>query len=203
VARQKRAREPTKDEWDDAIDAIKLLDNLDRAEFRKEVEKLARELEREGLAAHRDADRLEGLTRFAHKARDVRPSRYARSAVLARLGRWHASRHPHAAKLQLDRLGETGLHDPGNLRQQAATILDAAEYIDDTLRMHVERSAELKSSGQGPRPSVAMNTVETMMIEWDLGPTETAARLAVEGIHVTAASLKMRLSRRRRREQGQ
>ena len=200
MARQKRSHEPTKDEWDDAIDAIRLLDNLDRAEFRKEVEKLARELEREGLAAHRDADRLEGLTRFAHKARDVRSSRYARSAVLTRLGRWHASRHLHAAKLQLDRLGETGLHGPGQLRQQAATLLDAAEYIDDTLRMHAERVAELRSSGQGPRPSVAMNTVETMMIEWDLGPTETAARLAMEGIHVTATSLKMRLSRRRRRE---
>lgn len=200
MSRQKRAHKPTKDAWDDAIDAIKLLRSLDQGTFRKEIEKLARELEREGLVAHRDADRLDGLTRFAHKARDVRPSRHARSAVLDRLGRWHAARHFHAAKLQLDRLSETGLHGPGQLRQQAATLLDAAEYLDDTLRMHAERVAALKSSVHGPQPSVAMNTVETLMIEWGLGPTETAALLAAERIYVTAESLKMRLSRRRRRE---
>ena len=72
MARQKRTHEPTKDEWDDAIDAIRLLDNLDRAEFRKEVEKLARELEREGLAAHRGADRLEGRPA---DLREVQPRR--------------------------------------------------------------------------------------------------------------------------------
>jgi hypothetical protein len=130
----------------------------------------------------------------------VRPSRHARSAVLVRLERWHTSRHLHLAKHELDRLGETGLHGPGQLRRQAATLLDAAEYIDDTLRVHEERTAKLKSSGHGPRPSIAMHTIETMMIEWGLGPTETAARLAEEGIFVTVTSLKMRLSRRRRRE---
>jgi hypothetical protein len=33
-------------------------------------------------------------------------------------------------------------------------LLDAAEYIDDTLRMHVERTVELRSSGHAHgRPS--------------------------------------------------
>jgi hypothetical protein len=57
VAQQKRAHESTKDESDDTIDATRLLGDLDQAEFRKKVEKLARELDREGFAAHRDADR--------------------------------------------------------------------------------------------------------------------------------------------------
>lgn len=41
----------TKDEWDDTVDAIKLLSDLDQAQFRKRVEKLARELEREDRTA--------------------------------------------------------------------------------------------------------------------------------------------------------
>ncbi len=193
MARQRRAHEPTKHEWDDTVDAIKLLRDLDQAEFRKKAEKLARELEIQGLAAHRDADRLEGLTRGTFKAKDVRTSKHARSEVLARLRSWDKSGHLHLVARQLDQLGETGLHGPGQLRRQAAMILDAAEYIDDTLRVHSERTTGLRSSEQGPWPSVAMDTVETMMIDWGWGPTETAARLAAEGIHVTAESLKMRL----------
>jgi predicted HicB family RNase H-like nuclease len=45
-----------------------------------------------------------------------------------------------------------------------------------------------------------MNTVETMMIEWGLGPTETAARHAAEGIHVTAESLRYTLDHMKRRK---
>ncbi len=45
-----------------------------------------------------------------------------------------------------------------------------------------------------------MHIVETMMIERDVGPPETAKHLAAVGIHMTIDSLKMRLSRRRRRE---
>jgi hypothetical protein len=193
VARQKRSRELTKDDWDEAI---KLFLDLERPEFRKKVEKLARELEREGLAAHRAADRLEGLT---HGGKHVRPSDHARSAVLARLERWYTPQHLHLPERQLDRLAETGLHGPGQLRRQASTILDAAEFIGTSLRHYEEFVAEHRSSGRGPRPSLAMDTVETMMIEWGVGPTETAKHLAAEGIHVTVESLKMRLSSRRRR----
>jgi hypothetical protein len=61
VTRQRH--ELTKEDWDETLDAIRLFLNLERPEFREEVEGLARELEREGLAAHRAADHLEGLTR--------------------------------------------------------------------------------------------------------------------------------------------
>ena len=196
VTRQKR--ELTKEQWDEALDAIRLFLNLERPEFRKEVEGLARELEREGLAAHRVADHLEDLTR---KARHGQPSDYARSAVLARLGRRYGPQHLHLPERQLNKLAETEPQGPAQLRQQAAAILDAAESIGTSIRYYEEFVAEHKSSDQGPRPSLAMHTVETFMIHTGVGPTEVARRLAEAGIlHVTVGSLRSRLARRRRLE---
>jgi hypothetical protein len=77
-----------------------------------------------------------------------------------------------------DRLAETGLHGPEQLRRQASTILDAAEFIGTSLRYYEDFVAEHRSSSRGPRPSLAMNIVETMMIEWSAGPTEMVKHLA-------------------------
>lgn len=194
MPRQKR--ELTKEQWDEALDSIRLFLNLERPEFRKEVEGLARELEREGLAAHRAADHLEGLTR---NAKHGQLSDYVRSAVLARLGRRHGPQHLHLPERQLNKLAETEPQGPAQLRQQAATILDAAEFIGDSIRYYEDFIAEHKSSDHGPSPSLAMHTVETLIIEWGVGPTEVAKRLAEAGIiHVTVGSLRSRLARRRR-----
>ena len=197
MIRQKR--ELTKEQWDEALDSIRLFLNLERPEFRKEVEGLARELEREGLAAHRAADRLEGLVK--PKAKDVRTSDYARSAVLARLGRRYGPQHLHLPERQLNQLTETELQGPAQLRQQAAMILDGADFVDNSLRYYEEFVAEHKSSDHGPPPSLAMHTVETLMIHTGVGPTEVAKRLAEAGVlHVTVGSLRSRLARRRRLE---
>lgn len=54
--------QPTKADWAVAINTIKIHGDFDRSAFRKEMEKLARELESEGHRAHRNADWLEGLS---------------------------------------------------------------------------------------------------------------------------------------------
>src|SRR5688572_9064256 len=101
MARKKRAREPTREEWDATIEALRALGDLDQAEFRVKVEKLARELEHQGHRAHRDADRLEGLSFFRYRT-SVRASEYARSAILGQLARWYKERHLRLVKVHLD-----------------------------------------------------------------------------------------------------
>lgn len=54
--------QPTEADWAEVINTIKIHGDFDRAAFRAEMEKLARELEAEGHRAHRNADWLEGLS---------------------------------------------------------------------------------------------------------------------------------------------
>ena len=189
-----RLRNPTEEDWDEAIDNIKRGGYLDNKVFRRKAELLARELEREGREAHRDADRLEVLSYFLSKAKDVRPSERSRSAIEARLSRWwnpkKDPRYFHFIDFMLDRLVETGLRMHKQLRQQAATLLDAAEHIDDELAAHERLIKEVrrrrrKTKGarrQGRRPSRMKAAVISLMISWNVDPEEMYEQLYKRGI---------------------
>jgi len=199
-----RLRNPTDADWDEAIGNIKRGGYLDDKAFRLKIEQLARELEREGREAHRDADRLEVLSYFHWKANDVRVSQRSRSAIEARLSRWWDPkkdlRYFHFIDFMLDRLVETGLRADKQLRQQAATLLDAAEHIDDELASHAHfvkearrrrKSKKSKKSRNGRRrmkstdgrdPSRMKAAVISLMIAWDVSPEEMYAQLDRRGI---------------------
>jgi hypothetical protein len=82
-----------------------------------------------------------------------------------------------------------------------AAILDGnASLTQCHSRYYEDFVAEHKSSDHGPWPSLAMHTVETLMLHSGVGPAEVARRLAGAGIHVTVGSLRSRLARRRRLE---
>lgn len=203
MARKKRAHKPTEEEWAVAIDTFKNLGYLAEESYRRKLAQLARDLERAGLETHRSADRFEVLSLFTYKARSVRPSEHARAAILIRAGyKDQTDRHLNLVKFILDRLVETGLRQHKVLRQQAATLLDAAEFIDEHLRWYNERIAELrrerKSKG-GRRPSLMLQHILTMMIEWDVNHEEAAERLAEGDIHFEPETLRVELWRHRKR----
>ena len=113
----------TIDRWAVAAATILMVRDLDVAEFRETVELLVRCLERVGLAAHRGADRLESRSVFPA---EVDLSEYTHATILARLSEDFTEQHWRIAEAYLARLVDEGLEDPDCLRQQAATILDAA-----------------------------------------------------------------------------
>ena len=156
--------------------------DLDNEKFRDAAAKLADAIEREGHAAHRSADVLEGLSMFTTAARGVKPAHHTRSAILSRLKRWYGEekRHLRVAEGRLDQLVEVGTRD--QLRQQAAVLLDAAELIRMNLQWHKDRLKKLWPSEIGRPPSVAKNEVLLKMLEWEVGPTEMAERLHDAGI---------------------
>jgi len=204
-------RNPTKEDWDESIDNIKRNDYLEDKTFREKAEKLARELEREGLAAHRDADRLEVLSYFRDRAKDVRPSERTRSAIEARLARWwdpkKDPRYFHFIDFLLDRLVETNLRLHKQLRQQAATLLDAAEFLDEELQVRERlvkelqrrrrRELKLKKKG-GRRLSLTKAMVVSVMHAMDVTPEEMYEELSKRGIYRwQAETLKVESWRRR------
>lgn len=182
---------PSSEDWGWAVVAIRMIEDFDRAEFRITVEELARELEKEGLAAHRSADRLEGRSEFTHP---VTPSEHARGAILARVAGCYSEDNWHIATTYLARLGDSGLEDPDQLRQQAATLLDGALMIDEMLRWYARRRAALYPSGRG---HLVNDVIATIMLDWRVTPTSMARQLAAYGMHVTVGKLAMALSRQR------
>ena len=68
----RRIQSPTKEDWDEAIENIRRTSYLDKAAFRAKAKDFALALEKKGCQAHRDADRLEVLSYFRWKAKDVR-----------------------------------------------------------------------------------------------------------------------------------
>jgi len=199
---KKFRRAPTDDEWEAAVAEIKLYRDLDRAPFRRSLELLARELEDIGRAAHRDADRVEGLSMFSDtKFKSVDSSEYERSRIERKLKRSYKEQL-YFIQPQLDRLIEPGkggkpnLYYPrGNLRRQAATLLDAAEHIDDELEAHEQRVAELRrlsgKSGNGRRPKTALRRMVRMLIKWNFTPTTLSDRLRESGIAIEPEHLKV------------
>jgi hypothetical protein len=118
----------TNEDWDEVVGNIKRGSYLDSVAFRKKADAFALALEKKGCQAHRDADRLEVLSYFREKAKDVRSSDYSRSAIKAELERQkYDERFFHFVDFLFDQLVETGLRMHKQLRQQAATILDVAD----------------------------------------------------------------------------
>jgi hypothetical protein len=217
VARKKkRERTPTKDDWTRAIDAIKLHSYFDQEPFRTEMVKLARELESDGRAAHRNADWLEGLSTLkVHKVSDRSPrviwsrfdrwdtKKHSRSAILTKFKRWYDERHFHLIKEQLDQLADGDLRKRDrSLRRQASALLDASEIIDDELERYeewIEQQRKQRRTTDGRNPSRSLQTLMIFMDTWDLDPVETADKLAEADIIYEPETLKVELWRHRRR----
>ena len=113
-----------------AVSVIKMIDRLDRADFREMIARLALVLRAEGLAAHRSADRLEGLSEYTDP---VAPAEHARESILAKISDCYTEQPWHVAAAYLARLwavSAAALDDRvqlrQQLRQQAAILLDAA-----------------------------------------------------------------------------
>ncbi len=186
----------TEAEWARELNTLKNLQHLDDKKYRARIAQLARDLERAALEAHRNADRLEGLGLLAaHKARRVRPSEHARTAILTGIGyRDQTDSHLDLISPWIDLLVEVGLSQHRVMRRQAATLLEAAEYIVDQLRWYDESIAELrkrrKSRGGRP-PSLMLKCTITMMIRLDLHHNETSERLAGAGIDIDPETLRV------------
>lgn len=179
---RKKSPEFGKDNWKALTTWLSMVNDLDKEKFRDGAAKLADIVEREGHAAHRAADVLEGLSMFTTAARDARPSNHSRSTILPKLRRWHGEdkRQLRVAEGRLDQLVEVGTR--GQLRQQAAILLDAAELIRMNLQWHAQALEKLWPSKKGRTPSVAKHEVLLKMIEWEVGPTEMSERLHEAGI---------------------
>jgi len=178
--------------------------DLDDKKFRDDVEGFATAIEHEGHAAHRHADVLDGLSMFKPPSLQVKLSHYSRGALLSRLKRWGAEdkRRLRVAEGRLDQLVEVTAR--GQLRQQAAILLDAAEMIRMNLQYHKQRLEKLRTSEIGRTPSVAKNEVLLKMLEWEIGPTEMAEKLHEAGIRgkgFKVRPLTSDLSRHRRESQ--
>jgi hypothetical protein len=186
---------PSEDDWYVAIETFKMVRDLDEKDFRARVQQLAIELEREGLRAHRAADRWEQRTAFPL---EVTPADYVRPAILARLSeQGYTDRHWRIAQLCVGRLSDAGLEVDDALRQQAAMILDVSQILDDVLQWYERRHAALFKRDSG---ELANDTIATFMLEWNMKPTETARQLMKYGIAVTADALSEALRRQRKRK---
>lgn len=182
---------PSSEDWRLAVRALKLIEDLDDEGFREELGELARVLEREGLAAHRAADRLEGLSVFAIP---VVSTNYEVDAIWGRLSEWYQERHWILIGSYIDRLGAEGLEDPNQLRQQAATILDAAQLLDEIVPWYVARREAI-----GTR-DLTNDTIVAIMLDWGMTPTRMVEQLVAHGHPaITVNAVAMALSRHRER----
>ena len=189
----RRIQSPTKEDWDEAIENIKRVSYLDSAAFREKAEKFALALERKGCQAHRDADRLEVLSYFREKATDVRSSAYSRSTIKTALesSRYDA-RFFHFVDFLFDRLVETGLRMHKQLRQQAATILDAAEYVYEELEAHkrlIKAIRRKRRTYDGAPPTRRLMAIVSLMITWDVEPKEMSEQLRKREIRLKPKTL--------------
>lgn len=184
---RKKSPDFGKDNWKALTTWLLMVHDLDDEKFRESVALLADAVEREGHAAHRSADALEGLSTFTIIARDAKPANHARSAIASRLRRWYGqdrrqlrAAEGRVAEGRLDQLVEVRSRD--QLRQQAAVLLDAAELIRSWLEWHKQRLAKLWLSKKGRTPSVVKHEILLKMLEWEVGPTEMSERLHEAGI---------------------
>lgn len=167
-----------------------MIRNFAKPDFRGTLDQLARVLEREGIAAHRGADRLEKLSVLTCP---VLSSAHAREAILAKLSSCYDDDHSHVVSPLLARLRDDGLDDPNQLRQQAAILLDAAETIDRLLKWYVARVKSIKAR------NLTNDTIVAIMIEWDLRPRETSRQFKAYEIVVSEGAIKQALANQRGR----
>ncbi len=183
----------TKEEWDEAIDNIKRGSYLDSAAFRKKADEFALALEKKGCQAHRDADRLEVLSFFREKAKDVQSSDYARSTIRTELEQAkYDERYFHFVDFLFDRLVETGLRMHKQLRQQAATLLDVAEYVYEELAAHerlIKAIRRKRRTYDGAPPTRRLMSIVSLMITSDIDPKEMSEQLTRRGIRLKPKTL--------------
>jgi hypothetical protein len=183
----------TPERWDEAINAIKRGSYLDSAAFRKKADEFALALEKKGCQAHRDADRLEVLSYFRWKVKDVRPSKYSRSAIKAELEQQkYDERFFHFVDFLFDQLVETGLRMHKQLRQQAATILDIAEHVYEEVAAHerlIKAIRRKRRTYDGAPPTRRVMAIVSMMITSDIDPKEMSEQLRKRGIRLKPKTL--------------
>ena len=188
----RRIQSPTKEGWDEAIDNIKRGSYLDSVAFRKKADEFALALERKGCQAHRDADRLEVLSYFREKAKDVRSSAYSRSTIRTELERKYDARFFHFVDFLFDRLVETGLRLHKQLRQQAATLLDVAEYVYEELAAHgrlIKAIRRKRRTYDGAPPTRRLMSIVSLMITSNVDPKEMSEQLHSRGIRLKPKTL--------------
>lgn len=189
----RRIQTPTKEGWAEVLGYIKRGSYLDGAAFRKKADAFALALEKKGCQAHRDADRLEVLSYFRWKAKDVRPSNYSRSTIRAELE--HAKydeRFFHFVDFLFDQLVETGLRMHKQLRQQAAMILDVAEYVYEEVAAHerlIKMIRRKRRTYDGAAPTRKVRSIASLMIRWDVDPKEMSEQLRKHGIRLKPKTL--------------
>lgn len=188
----RRIESPTKADFDEVIENVKRSSYLDSKTFRDEADKFALALERLGCQAHRDADRLEVLSYFRWKAKDVNVAKYSRSAIRAELERWYDERYFHFVDFLFDPLADTGLRMHKQLRQQAATILDVAEHVYEELAAHERLITETKRrrrTHKGRPQTRRLKAIISLMITWDIEPREMSEQLRKRGIYMKPKTL--------------
>jgi len=190
VARPGRSPKPSVEDWKHAVSLIRLIRAFENADYRASLGQLVRVLEREGIAAHRSADRLEKRSKFS---RPVCASDHAREAIIKKLSSHYDDDSSDVISGFVPRLFNDGLSDPERLRQQAAILLDAAETVESLLTWY---GARLKTIGAR---SLTSDTIVAIMLEWDLRPRETSRRLKVHGVVISEGAIKQALSKGRGR----
>jgi len=168
--------EPSEEDWARVATMVVMFDDLGSEDFRAKVKKLSRRLEREGLAAHRNADLLEGRCRVPRVlTKNVPLWEHTRAAILTKLDAKFQWRHWLMVAKNLDGLEQAEPNDVEALRRQAAKLLDAALVIEETVCWY-----ELRCSVIGARDLVN-DTIVAIMIAWDYNkPKKAAERIAAQ-----------------------
>lgn len=169
-------REPSDKDWARAATVVVMVDDLGSEDFRAKVKKLSRRLEREGLAAHRNADLLEGRCRMPRVlTKGVPLWEHTRAAILTKLDAKFTWRHWLMVAKNLDELDEAEPNDVDKLRRQAAKLLDAALLIEEMVCWY-----ELRCTVVGARDLVN-DTIVAIMLAWNyIKPKKTADQIAAQ-----------------------
>lgn len=186
MARSRGKFTPSSDDWKLAVAVIKLVETLAADSSRKTTGEVARLLEREGLAAHRSADRLEKLSEME---RPVVPFEHAGTVLVAKVAALYPETERehepwHVARPYLAQLSDVGLEQAGGLRKQAAILLDASETIDAVVRWY-----DIRRAAVGAR-DLTNDTIAAIMHEWGTQPRETVKQLGEHGHAVTEGAVK-------------
>lgn len=200
--KRRQPRKPRQAEWDEHLEAIQLKRWLDEKSYRLKVHELARDLESEGHAAHRNADCLERLSNF-HQVHKAQPSEYAAKTVRGRLyAKGYTKEHLAIVMWLFNQLAETRLGTLSVLRKQAAILLDAAEWAKFKVEHHEQQVARLRRrrgvSGGRP-PSLALRAIVDMMAQLNVSADEAREQLAARDIRYGQKSLQVELWRYNRR----
>src|SRR4029077_3095482 len=124
--------------------------------------------------------------------KDVRSSDYARSAIRSELERKYDERFFHFVDFLFDQLVETGLRMHKQLRQQAAMILDVAEYVYEELAAHerlIKAIRRKRRTYDGAPPTRRVMSIVSLMITSDADPKEMSEQLRRRAIRLKPKTL--------------